>query len=325
MSGAVSATCRIVVSYDWSSTRYFLPDHLNSTNVLTDASGTLIEALDYYPYGSTRISQTTGGFNEQKQYVGQYQDAETNLNYLQNRYYNSANGQFLSEDPSFLAIGTPKLTEIWNRVNADKDQVFGSGRKLNDQQALQQFLSDPQLMNSYGYGRDNPIINKDPTGEVIPLAAILLVYGAAQLGVDSWDAYNMNIKYADVTTPEQKNQSAFKAGFDLFTGAVGYVGATAKIGRAGLSLALSSFQAIGDTLDYFYGPQIYQNMNARQAMTQTSSQGRQQFAQNYNASFGLSTGGGGKAPNSNSLWVTPSGAIVTFGGQLFAPPPSKQK
>jgi hypothetical protein len=28
--------------------------------------------LDYYLYGSKRIPQTTGGFNEQKQYVGQY-------------------------------------------------------------------------------------------------------------------------------------------------------------------------------------------------------------------------------------------------------------
>jgi hypothetical protein len=41
-----------------SSTRYFLPDQLNSTNVVTDASGTLIQVLDYYPYGSTRIPES---------------------------------------------------------------------------------------------------------------------------------------------------------------------------------------------------------------------------------------------------------------------------
>jgi hypothetical protein len=38
----------------------------------------------------------------------------------------------------------------------------------------------------------------------------------------------------------------------------------------------------------------------------------------------LSTGhhqGGGGVPSNNSLWVTPSGAVVTFGGQLVAPPP----
>jgi|SRR5215471_17521382 len=130
----VSATCRIVVGYDWSSTRYFLPDHLNSTNVVTDASGTLIQALDYYPYGSTRISQTTGGFNEQKQYIGQYTDPETSLSYLQQRYYDSSKGEFLSEDAVFW--GTPSA----------------------------QNLTNPQSLNSYSYGNDNPITNKDPDG-----------------------------------------------------------------------------------------------------------------------------------------------------------------
>src|SRR5262249_31684139 len=128
-------TCRIVVSYDWSSTRYFLPDHLNSTNVVTDASGTPLENLDYYPYGSTRIDQTTNNFREQKQYIGQYSDPETNLSYLQARYYDGSKGEFLSEDPMFLAY--PK----------------------------QQRLTDPQSLNSYSYANDNPIINSDPAGQ----------------------------------------------------------------------------------------------------------------------------------------------------------------
>jgi hypothetical protein len=67
-----------------------LPDHLNSTNVVTDASGNPIQILDYYRYGSTRITQTTGSFNGQTQYVGQYRDPETNLNYLQARLWASA-------------------------------------------------------------------------------------------------------------------------------------------------------------------------------------------------------------------------------------------
>jgi hypothetical protein len=40
-------------------TRYFLPDHLNNTNVVTKASGTVIKVLDYYLCGSTRINQMT--------------------------------------------------------------------------------------------------------------------------------------------------------------------------------------------------------------------------------------------------------------------------
>src|SRR5262249_34212463 len=62
------------------------------------------------------------------------------------RYYESTRGQFLSEDPSFLAVGDPSQVK----------QLTGK-----DQQA---FLSDPQQMNSTSYGRDNPITNKDPQG-----------------------------------------------------------------------------------------------------------------------------------------------------------------
>jgi hypothetical protein len=38
---------------------------------------------------------------------------------------------------------------------------------------------------------------------------------------------------------------------------------------------------------------------------------------------GGSGGGSVSQPSNNSLWVTPSGAVVNWGGQLVSPPPSK--
>ena len=116
---------------------------------MTDASGTVVEAVDYYPYGSTRIDQTTNNFRENKQFVAQYSDPETNLSYLQARYYDGSNGEFLSEDPVFL--GDPK----------------------------QQVLTDPQSLNSYSYGNDNPTTKSDPTGKFAPAVAGPLLGGAA--------------------------------------------------------------------------------------------------------------------------------------------------
>src|SRR5215468_7861850 len=110
-------TCYEIVNYDWSSTP--------------------LENLDYYPYGSTRIDQTTNNFRENKQYIGQYSDPETNLSYLQARYYDGGKGAFLSEDPVFL--GDPR----------------------------QQNLTDPQTLNSYSYALDNPISKSDPSGKCI--------------------------------------------------------------------------------------------------------------------------------------------------------------
>jgi RHS repeat-associated protein len=77
--------------------RYVHPDHLGSTNVVTDASGTIAQLLDYYPYGASRVSSSTFPTNEKRQYIGQFADAQTNLSYLNARYYNSGQGRFLSE------------------------------------------------------------------------------------------------------------------------------------------------------------------------------------------------------------------------------------
>src|SRR6266516_6998712 len=57
---------------------------------------------------------------------------------LNARYYESARGQFISQDPVFWEIG---LTQ--------------DGKNA---------LANPQALNSYGYANDNPIVSKDPNG-----------------------------------------------------------------------------------------------------------------------------------------------------------------
>jgi RHS repeat-associated protein len=127
------------------ATLYIHPDHLGSTNVVTNASGTAVQTLDYYPYGGLRVSTSTGAIDLARKYIGQFLDPST-LSYLNARYYDSSRGQFLSEDPTFLAVGNPNQLQQLSQA---------------DQQKL---LSDPQQLNSYSYGRDNPITNKDAQG-----------------------------------------------------------------------------------------------------------------------------------------------------------------
>jgi RHS repeat-associated protein len=122
-------------------TRYIHPDHLGSTNAVTDQNGALVQLMDYYPYGATRIATSTYPTNEKRQYIGQFSDAQTNLSYLNARYYNPQQGQFLSEDPMFL--GNP----------ADQN------------------LKNPQSLNSYSYANGNPVTNSDKSGKGAELAA----------------------------------------------------------------------------------------------------------------------------------------------------------
>lgn len=135
-----------------AQTRYIHLDHLGSTNVVTDASGTVVQTLDYYPYGATRIS--SGQNAESRQYIGQFTD-NSGLSYLNARYYNGTQGQFLSQDPIFL--GDPR----------------------------QQKLQDPQSLNSYSYSEDNPITKSDPSGKFAPAALLPAAYGLGDLGLAS--------------------------------------------------------------------------------------------------------------------------------------------
>ena len=132
-------------------TSYIHPDHLGSTNVITNASGTVVTTKDYYPYGSMRVN--TGSASLARGYIGQFSDSQTSLSYLNARYYDQSRGQFLSEDPSFLVVGDP------NKLK----QITGQDQRT--------FLSDPQQMTSYNYGRDNPITNKDPFGEYVEISS----------------------------------------------------------------------------------------------------------------------------------------------------------
>src|SRR5262245_22528443 len=80
------------------------------SNVVTNTSGTVVQTLDYYPYGATRIS--TGQNAEARQFIGQFTD-QSNLSYLNARYYNQSQGQFISQDRTFLALGDPdRLKEL---------------------------------------------------------------------------------------------------------------------------------------------------------------------------------------------------------------------
>ncbi len=72
------------------------------------------------------------------------------------RYYNGTQGQFISEDPVFLALGSTTSTL--------------------------QALSDPQSLNTYSYGRDNPLVKSDPTGKDFNILGFLSQSTQASIG-----------------------------------------------------------------------------------------------------------------------------------------------
>ncbi len=144
-------------------------DHLDSTKAVTTPDGYLNQELEYYPFGETRVDEQYGELTQSNQYIGQNFDHETALSYLNARYYDGERGQMLSQDPVFLGVG------------------------VDERSAL--ILKDPQLQNSYGYGRNNPLIYKDPNGELaIPIigAGVGFIGGLASQAYSDYENGSMS-------------------------------------------------------------------------------------------------------------------------------------
>jgi RHS repeat-associated protein len=106
---------------------YYHPDHLGSSNTVSNSAGTEVKATLFYPYGATRTE--TGSKPIEQKYTGQDFDQWTGLYNYGARYY----------DPNLMHF-----------ISADN--IIPSA-------------ADPQMLNRYSYVRNNPIRLRDPTGK----------------------------------------------------------------------------------------------------------------------------------------------------------------
>jgi RHS repeat-associated protein len=158
----------LVATFDASTSsisaerRFIHADHLGSTNVVSDNQMAATQVLDYMPYGATRLDSGTDV--SQREFIGQFFDEASKMSYLNARYYDNGRGQFLSQDPVHVSLAMPAALKQLTGLDA------------------QRYLVDPQLLNSYSYGRGNPIVNKDPQGNFpLLLAAPAVVSGGTGL------------------------------------------------------------------------------------------------------------------------------------------------
>jgi RHS repeat-associated protein len=107
---------------------YYFSDHLKTAAVITDATGTVLNESDYYPWGGEL--RLTGNDSNRYKFTGQEFDAETGLYDYGARHYSSPLGRFMTPDEPFV----------------------------------DQNPSDPQSWNIYTYVRNNPLRYADPTG-----------------------------------------------------------------------------------------------------------------------------------------------------------------
>jgi RHS repeat-associated protein len=123
-----------------TTTYYYHTDHLGSTRMVTDETGTPLTSVTYYPFG--RTNECTGS-SQSYLFIGKERDA-TGLYYLNQRYYDPETGRFITRDPY-----------TWL-----PDDLRSCGHSGD----LVRWLITPQRFDGYSYAENNPIRYSDPTG-----------------------------------------------------------------------------------------------------------------------------------------------------------------
>jgi RHS repeat-associated protein len=123
---------RIASRDSTNAVNYFFADHLGSSRVVANSSGTVLDDSDFYPFGGERVVSSSSG-NTYK-FTDKERDSESGLDNLGARFFASNVGRFQNPDPLYLEL---------HRV------------------------SDPQQLNLYAYSRNNPLKFSDPTGMTI--------------------------------------------------------------------------------------------------------------------------------------------------------------
>lgn len=123
----------VTASQSEAKISYLTNDHLGSPRITTDATGKVVSRRDFLPFGEEIARAENGMDSVRQKFTGYERDGETELDFAQARMYNKNHGRFTSPDDF-----------------------------LNDTKVI-----EPDSWNLYGYVRNNPLKNIDPSGEEV--------------------------------------------------------------------------------------------------------------------------------------------------------------
>jgi|GEM_PF-1972634 len=131
-----------------NNTYFYHPDHLGSSNIITDNNGYEYEHLEYTPYGETWFEESQEPMLNKIAYkfTGKELDTETGLYYFGARYYDPKTSRWISTDPLI-----PRYLPTGDKKNDNK--LPGEGGVFNHLN-----------LNLYHYSFSNPINYFDPNG-----------------------------------------------------------------------------------------------------------------------------------------------------------------
>jgi len=125
---------------------FYHPDHLGSSNYVSDADGELYEHLEYSPFGEAWVEEASNTQRTPYQFTSKELDEETELYYFGARYYDPRTSVWQNADPllgKYLPIGRRNEVE-------DLAGIGGVYNSVNN--------------NLLAYAGQNPLKFRDPDG-----------------------------------------------------------------------------------------------------------------------------------------------------------------
>jgi len=146
-SGSSSSSAKI---------NWLVTDQLGTPRLILDQTGLAVTRHDYLPFGEELLALGlrapslgySGGDGVRQQFTSKERDVETGLDYFSARYYSSVQGRFTSPDEF---SGGPDEYYEFSDLAAQNPTFYAD-------------LTDPQSLNKYQYGYNNPLLYIDPDG-----------------------------------------------------------------------------------------------------------------------------------------------------------------
>jgi RHS repeat-associated protein len=146
---------------------YLTEDALGSVRVTTNSFGEVKARRDFLPFGEELYAGLAGRNANQKysasaddtrkKFATYQRDIETGLDFAQSRYYSPMHGRFTSPD----------------EFKGGPDELFDFEEDASDNPTFYADLTNPQSLNKYQYGYNNPYKYNDPSGHCPPVSSCL--------------------------------------------------------------------------------------------------------------------------------------------------------
>ena len=149
---------------------WFHPDHLGSSNYITNLAGNVSQHMEYLPFGETLVEEHLNSNNSPYKFNGKELDEETGNYYYGARYYDPKTSIWLSVDP--LAEKYPGISPYAYVANNPLNYIDPDGRDIipvhgtwssiktwgnlgGITKASNNLFRDNQLGASFGWSGDN--------------------------------------------------------------------------------------------------------------------------------------------------------------------------